>query len=130
VSSTAPISYEQSIRREALSGSGKWAFDNGTHTLFDPRVSPVRRSPAHLAQFAALLLAMSSMSSAPDPWLSTQQQRSLLTMSGAFPTSSRRRITMREALKMADDIMRRAEEGRMKAAEEEAKRGFDWENLT
>jgi hypothetical protein len=37
---------------------------------------------------------------------------------------------MREALKMADDIMRRAEEGRLKASEEEAKRGFDWENFT
>lgn len=130
MSSTALVSCVQSMSREALGGSGKWAFDNGTHTLLDPRAGAVRHSSAHWAKFFALFLGMSSMSSAPDPWLPTPQQGLLLTMSGAFPASSRRRITMREALEMADDIMRRAEEGRMNAAEQEAKRGFDWENLT
>ncbi len=59
-----------------------------------------------------------------------QQQRSLSTMSSTLQTSGRRRITLRQALELADGIMRRAEEGRMRAAEEEVKRGFDLESLT
>lgn len=128
MSSTEHISYEQPLGRESLSGSANWAFDNGTHTPFDPRVGSVGRS---LAQFAILaaFLAVSPMTTGPDPWSPAQQQRSQLTISSAFRTSNRRRITMREALRLADEIMRRAEEGRMKAAEEEASRQFDLESL-
>lgn len=129
MSSTARISYEQPTSRATLAGSGNWAFDNGTHAFLDPRVSPANRSLVHLARWA-ILLAVSSMSSAPDPWFSMQQQRSLSTMSSTLQTSGRRRITLRQALELADSIMRRAEEGRMRAAEEEVKRGFDLESLT
>ena len=129
MSSTAHISYEGSLTGEIRAGSAKWAFDDGTHSLFDFRVRPASRRLWHFARFA-LLLAVSSMSSAQDPWVLMRQQQSLWRTNTTLQTSSRRRITMREALKMADDIMRRAEEGRLKASEEEAKRGFDWENFT
>jgi len=129
VSSTARISYEQPMGRETLAGSGNWAFDNGTHTLFDPRVSRASRS---LAQFArlALLLALSSMSSAPDAWFLTQQQRSTSTMSSTFRTSSRRRVTLREARRLALEVLYRAEAERAVAAQAEAERGIDWEEVS
>ena len=47
-----------------------------------------------------------------------------------FQTSGRRRISLREALLMADEIMRRAEEGRLKAAEDEANRQLELEDRT
>jgi hypothetical protein len=37
----------------------------------------------------------------------------------------RRPVTLSEALKLADEIMRTAEEGRIRAAEDEASRLFD-----
>ena len=129
MSSTAHILYERPIGRETLSGSANWSFDNGTHTPFDPRVSAAGRSLGHFARLA-LLLAVSSMSSAPDPWFLTQQQRSQLTMSSTFQTSSRRRITPLEARRMALEILYRAEAGRAAAAEAEAKRGIDWEEIS
>lgn len=128
MSSTARISYEQPIGRETLSGSANWAFDNGSHTLFDPRVGPAS-SLVHFARLA-LLLAVSSMSSAPDPWFLTQQQPSVLTISSTFQTSSRRRIDPLEARRLALEILRRAEAGRAAAAEAEAKRGIDWEEVS
>jgi len=129
VSSTAHIHYEQPTDRETLSGSANWAFDNGVHTVFDPRTGSTNRT---LFQFArvALLLAVTSMTAGPDPWSESRQQRSQLTMSTTFQTSRRRRVTLREALRLADEIMRRAEEGRMRVAEEEASRQFDLEGLT
>lgn len=130
MSSTADIHYEQAADRDALSGSANWDFDNGTHPTVRPRIIAPRRT--HSRQrlgFCAMLLVVSSMTAVADPWCETQHHRSQLTMSSTLQTSSRRRIMRREALKLADDIMRRAEEGRMKAAEEEANRQFDLESL-
>ena len=128
--STAHIQYEQVTGRDSLSGLGNWAFDDGTREFgAGGRFAPVGRGAAQVARLA-LLLAISSVSSGLDPWFETQQQRSQLTMSSTFQTSSRRRITLRAALRLADEIMRRAEEGRLKAAVEEANRQFDLEDLT
>jgi hypothetical protein len=129
VISTARISCEQPAVRETLSGSANWAFDNGTRLVFDPRAGTTSRSLYQLARLA-FLLAVSSVSSGPDPWAETRQQGSRLTMTSTFQTSGRRRISLREALRLADEIMRRAEEGRTRAAEEEASRQFDPEGLT
>lgn len=129
MSSTAQISFDQPMGRETLAGSGNWAFDNGEHALFHPRLSPASRSLVHLVRLA-LLMAVSSMSSAPDPWFLTQQQRSVSAMSSTFQRSSRRRITPLEARRMALEILRRAEAGRATAAEAEAKQGIEWEEVS
>ena len=129
MSSTAHIRYEQPTGRETLSGSANWAFDNGTHAIFDPRIGPVSRTLSQLARLT-VLLAVSSMSSGPDPWSETQQQRSQLTMSSTFQTSSRRRITLQEARRMALDILHRAEAERAAVAQAEAERGINWEEVS
>ncbi len=129
MASTAHIRYEQPAGREALSGSANWAFDNGTHVVFDLRVGTISRSLAQLTRLA-FFMAVSSMSSGRDPWFEIQQQRSDFTMSSTFQTSRRRRITRLEALRLAHEIMQRAEEGRARVAEEEARRQFELEGAT
>jgi hypothetical protein len=123
VTSTANIRYVQPTGREALSGSANWAFDNGVHVSRDSGTGRMTRA---LSQCAfAVLFTVSSMTSGPDPWSENRQQRSRHTMSALMQSSRRRRITLREALRLADEIMRRAEEGRTKAAIEEANRQSD-----
>jgi len=77
----------------------------------------------------AVLLAVSSMSSGPDPWFEGRRQLSRLTSSSTFQTSSRRRITPLEARRLALEILHRAEAGRAAAAEAEARQGIDWEEV-
>ncbi len=127
MSNTAHIFFEQPTGGEMLSGSANWAFDNGIHTIFDPRIGAVGRT---LSQWAlAVLLAVSSTSSGPDPWSDNRQQRSQLTMSAPFQASRRRRITPLEARRLALEILYRAEAGRAAAAEAEAKQGINWEEM-
>ena len=128
--STAHIQYEQATGRDRLSGSGNWAFDDDSHGIgTGPKFAPVGRTVPQLARLA-LLLAISSVSSGPDPWSGTQQQRCQLTMSSTFQTSTRRRITPLEARSLALEILHRAEAGRAASAEAEAKRGIDWEEIS
>lgn len=129
MSSTAHIQYEQVTGRDTLSGSGNWAFDDGTRAFAGPKLAPVGRTVPQLARLA-LLLAISSVSSGPDPWRETQQHRSQITMTSTFQTSSRRRITPLEARRMALEILHKAEAGRAAVAEAEAKRGIDWEEMS
>jgi hypothetical protein len=129
VSNTAHIRYERPTGREAMSGSANWAFDNGTYTTFDPRIGPIGRTRSQFARLAAVLLAVSSMSSGPDPWCEARQQRSQLTVSSTFQASSRRRITIREARRMALETLYRAEAERAAAAQAEAERGINWEEV-
>lgn len=130
MSSTTDIHHERATDRDALSGSANWDFDNGTHPTVRPGIAAPRRTRScQWLWFPTRLLAVNSMTAVPDPWYETQHQRFQLTMRSTLQTSSRRRILRREALRLADDIMRRAEEGRMKAAEEEAHRQFDLESL-
>jgi hypothetical protein len=130
VCSTARIEFEQATDRENLSGSGNWAFDNGTHALATaaPLVGFTQGAP-QLARFA-LLLAISSVSSGFDPWFVSQQQPSPLTTTRTFEISSRRRIGPVEARKMALEILRRAEADRLAVAQAEAAREIDWEEIS
>ena len=129
MSSTAYIAYEQPADRETLSSSANWAFDNGIHAIFDPTIGPLSRTLSQFARLAAVVLAVSTMSSGPDPWSETRQQRSRLTMSTTFQISRRRRITPLEARRLALEILHRAEAGRAAAAEAEAKQGINWEEM-
>jgi len=127
VCSTAHFHYEQATDRDTLSGSGNWAFDDGIqgHNA-GARFAPVGRALPQLARLA-ILLVVSSASSGLDPCFFAQQQRSPLTMTTTFQTTSRRRISPLEARKMALAILRRAEAERAAVAQAEAERGIDWE---
>lgn len=129
MSSTAHIYCEQPVDRNSLSGSGNWTIDNGTHTLPDLRVAPMSRRLIQLAA-VAFFWAVSSMSSGPDPWSLIQHEPSQLTRSSTIQGSSRRRLTPLEARRLALEILRRAEAGREAAAEAEARRGIDWEEMS
>lgn len=74
-------------------------------------------------------LTVSPVTAVPDPWLIEDQRRSSASAANVVDGVRRRPITLREALKLADEIMRKAEEGRIRAAEEEANRLFDLENV-
>jgi hypothetical protein len=129
VSNTAPIQSEQPVGREILSGSANWALDNGTQMIVDPGMGSPGWTLTQLAR-VALLLAVSCMTAGPDPWFRAERQRARLTVSTAFQTRGRRRITALEARRLALDILHRAEAGRAAAAEAEAKRGIDWEKAS
>lgn len=78
----------------------------------------------------ALWLAVSPMTAVVDPWLVERQRRASASAAIVVDGVRRRRITLTEALKLADEIMRRAEEGRIRAAEDEANRQFDLESFS
>lgn len=63
------------------------------------------------------------------PIVAAKQRQSPPTIANTHPASSRQPIALREAMRLADEILFRAEEGRIRAAEEEASRPFDLENL-
>jgi len=131
VNNTAHIQYEEGVHQETPVGSADWAFDDGTRSVPGLRLGAIRRRPPPLARWGLVFTVISSLSPCPDPWLEAQKQRGQLTMASAFqPYTSRRRITLLEARKMALEILYRAEDGRVKAAQAEAERGINWEETT
>jgi hypothetical protein len=126
VNSTTMVLYDQPVGREGFSGSGNWAFGEATtggngHRLVAP-VRPLRQ----LAGWA-LLLAATTLTSAADPWAEQQKEQSQATTASAFRPSTKRRISLAEARKLALDILYRAERRREQTAREEAARGINWE---
>ena len=130
MTNAARIPFDPGYDREAPFASGNWAFDDGTRIAVAPAPAYVRRRIRSLVGWAFVIAATSSMSSCPDPWIESQQQRAQSTMAGAFEPFSRRRITLREARMLALEILYRAEEGRARAAQAEAERGIDWEEAS
>jgi hypothetical protein len=129
MSNTAHSRYEQPTDRKMLSGSSNWDFDNGAHVVAESKSNLASRT-RKLFEVCTLLFAVSPVTAFSDPWFESRRSRSQFTISSTYHTSIRRRITLREALRLAEDIMRRAEEGRIKVAEEEARRQFDLEEIT
>jgi hypothetical protein len=117
------VEYEQEA---FIPASGSWTFT--------PR--PVPQAAAIIGQGAlktasvALWLAVSPLTAIADPWLGERQRRASASAAIALDSVRRRRITLAEALELADEIMRRAEEGRIRAAEAEARRLFDLESFS
>ncbi len=130
MSSTTRIEFEQATDRDTLSGSGNWAFDNGTHGRATgvPFV-PVTLGSAPWARLA-LLLAISSVSSSFDPWFDSQKPPSPLTTTRTFEMTGRRRISPVQARNMALEILRRAEAGRVAIAQAEAEWEISWEEIS
>ena len=127
VTDTARIPFEHGHGRDALFGSGNWAFDDGTRIAVAPAPAFVRRRILSFVGWAFVFAATSSISSCPDPWMESERQRAQLTMAGAFQPYGRRRITSVEARRLALEILYCAEAERAAIAEAEAKRGINWE---
>ena len=123
------IRTEQHGGWEILSRSGNWGLDkdNGIRSVVDPRARLIKRTISELGITA--LLTISSTTAVPDPWHATQAHRAAFNKSATFHKPARRRITLHAALRLADEIMQRAEEGRLRAAEEETAKFLDLENL-
>jgi len=115
------VEYEQ---LPMIPSSGSWNFSQQTL----PQTRVVLGSEVLRNASVAFLFAVSSLTAITDPWFVDRHRR--VPVSGHFNFASirRRRITLAEALKLADEIMLRAEAGRTTAMVEEARRHFDMEN--
>ena len=127
--STARFQYPIVAAQDSLARSANWTYDDDTRMFAGPRFGTLGRAIPRFAGIA-LLLAISSASSCTDPWSETQRQRSELTMSSTFQTNSRRRVSPREARKLALAVLHRAESERAAAAQSESKQGIDWEDVS
>lgn len=114
------VEYEQDA---AIPASGLWTFTGRTV----PPVTTMLSQGALRNAGVALWLAVSPFTAIADPWFSDRQRRASTTAGIAIEGVRRRRLTLSEALRLADEIMRNAEEGRIRAAESEAIRQFDLE---
>ena len=129
MTSTSCIGFAQGADADYRSQSGNWAFDEGLRTSTVPGLTAPSRTLPQMACLA-FRLAVSSLTSGPDPWLDAQQQRSQLAVTSEFRTSPRHPITPLEARKIALAILRRAEVERAQVAQEEAARGINWEEMS
>jgi hypothetical protein len=108
---------------EAIPASGHWAF---TPALEQRREWSLARSLLHHAGLAAML-AVSPMTFGADPWFVDRRRQATLTLEATFEAIAGRPISILEARQIALAILSRAEEERSRFAEEEARRGIDWE---
>jgi hypothetical protein len=126
VSDTYTVDYRIDPETEMPSATGNWSIDRAVVSTITPRVLRTNQFP-RLFGIALLATAVSSASAFADPWKNLGQHRSQLTATTAFRAHTRRRLTPAEARDLALDILRRAESGRDKYAELEARRGDLWE---
>ena len=113
--------YEQD---EWVPASGHWDF---TPALERRREWPLARRLLHHAGLAAML-AVSPMTFGVDPWFPDRRRQASLTLEATFEAIAGRPISLLEARRIALQILARAEQERSRFADEEARRGIDWEN--
>lgn len=120
---TSVWGYVASDGQEVLAATGEWAFDWAVAPSLTLKPT---RTVWHLAGLA-VLLAVPSLTSIPDPWLEGAQHRAQFTVENAFDVVRPRRISIAQARRVALDALRRAEQDRLRVAQEEAERGINWE---
>lgn len=107
-----------------LSASGAW-----TESFVKRPESPWTIGP--LVQVAgigiALAIAMSPATAVPDYWFFERRRRDASTVAWIIENIVGRPISRADALRIASQILERAERERMELAEWEAKRGIQWE---
>ena len=84
-----------------------------------------------IGQIAGLVLALSTTpaTAIADPWFQGRQRRDTATATWISDSVVGRRVTRAEALRLARQIMERAERERARFAEWEAARGIQWEQV-
>lgn len=120
VLTTEAFRYEQD---ELVPASGHWDF---TPAVEQRREWSLARSFLHHAGLAAML-AVSPITFAPDPWFADRRRQAALTLGATFEAIAGRPISILDARQIALQILARAEEQRSRFAEDEARRGIDWE---
>lgn len=105
-----------------LSASGAWSES------FDKRPE----SPWTIGQLVqvariALAIAASPATAVPDYWFFERRRRDASTVAWIIENIVGRPISRADALRIASQILERAERERMELAEWEAKRGIQWE---
>lgn len=106
--------------------SGPWAVDK----LPEPQTG--RKAPrGGLRPFGiGVLVALSSLTSGPDPWVIERGRQTSSTGYVLIETAGRRRISLREARQLALQLMVERETARLLAAEDEARRAFNLEDIS
>jgi hypothetical protein len=76
----------------------------------------------------AISLAVSPVTAISDPWLAERRRRDAVVTMSIYQEVLGRFISRAEALRIAREILDRAERERLDIAEYEAARGVQWEN--
>lgn len=102
--------------------SGPWSAMTGR----DSRA--VQKPPrGYLRPFGiGLIIALSPITAVADPWVAEPRRQTQPTAFVPIQSMGRRRITRAEALRLAQEILERAERERLRSADWEAARGADW----
>jgi len=109
-----------------IPATGAWVFTPRSVT----QVLTIFGQGALRSASLALWLMVSPLTAIADPWLTEHHLRASTSAPVLYEGVRRRRITLGQALALADEIMRKAEEGRIRAAEEEVNRLFDLESIS
>lgn len=105
--------------------SGPWSID----VLGETQIA--RKSSQGIWRPIGFLvaLAISPVTSVPDPWISEGRQHTQPTAYVLVKSFGRRRISRSEARELALRFMKRMEADRLQAAEDEARRSFPLEDF-
>jgi len=109
---------------EVVPASGQWGF---APELEQGRDFSLARTLLHHTGFAAILAA-SPMTFRAAPWFTGSRRQAPLTLDATFEEVAKRPVAILEARQLALDILSRAEHERSRFAEEESRRGIDWES--
>lgn len=115
-----------------LSDSPKAVFTDTTSgpwsTMTGPDSRAVQKPPrGYLRPFGiGLIIALSPITAVADPWVSEPRRQTQPTAFVLIHSIGRRRITRAEALRLAQEILERAERERLRSADWEAARGAAW----
>lgn len=114
--------YSRELERELTAGSGAWSFE--------PAVARLARPRAGLpTSVLSLVLAVSPLTLAPDPWVMDRRNESQPTSFLGIGSTGRRRVSRHEARQSALRFMEQMEAARVRAALEEAQRAFGVEEI-
>lgn len=114
IGATAPASNTDSV---------EWLRQADTSMELTSRPTPIR---GFLRPFGiGVVMALSPLTAVADPWVVEPRRQSQPTAFVLVHTS-RRRISRAEALRVAMEILRKAEQERLDLADWEAERGIDW----
>lgn len=122
-----PTSQSISVeRREPALATGPWVTDQ----LLVPGPSSAPTIAFGRLVACGVLLTVSTLTSAHDPWFERDRDRSQATTAAVFRPVSGRRISAVQAHQIALRNLHKAEAERRSLAKEEARRGINWEEIS
>jgi hypothetical protein len=110
---------------EFVPATGDWTWETTRIPVSRERV---QRMGSLRSTGVAIALALSPITAAIDPWVADRRRLETLSVSSFSPIFGRR-ISLVDARRLALRILQEMEDGRLAAAEEEAERVFDLEEI-